>query len=119
MTDLRNFLLNTNYPLDKVLKLMSDSFTVDARYSASEARRTVKSTAHGLGDYCLIAGIYSYDNTEWFPLGVNKVIISGSPIFDTVAVSAYSTDTDVVVVASNNMASSYTIYYKLELMAMS
>lgn len=119
MTDARNFLLNTDYPMDKILSINEGSFSVDAAVSSLVTKRTTSTFTHGHGDYCLIAGIYSYGDGVWFPLGVNKVVVSGTPKFQTVEVSAYSTDTDIVIVATNHITTGYTISYKIELLAVS
>lgn len=114
----RRTVLNTDYPLDKVLETYEGSFIALARYGAFQPRRTDNPVPHSAGSFCLINGVYSIDNSTWYPFGVVEADTSGSlPSFQTVEVSAYCTDSHVVIQASNYLSSSSTIYYALQLIA--
>ena len=113
-----NFLLNTDYPIDKVLDTFSGSFTALARYGAFSPRRTTSSEPHNVGDWGLILGSYSLDNLVWYPFGVTRANISGSePTFQDLEVTGYCNTTDIAISASNNTASSATVYWAIVLLA--
>ena len=112
------FLLNSDYPFDKVLENYSGSFSASARYGLASPRRTTLAIDHTVGDWALIRGIYSTDNVTWLPFGVVNADTTGTqPTFQTVEVTAYCTTSQVVIVASNYLSSAQTIYYALQLIS--
>lgn len=113
-----NLYLTTDFPQDKQLEPVTGSFSVGARFAVFQPRRAEDAKNHNVGDWALPWGSYSLDNTTWYPLGVPSADTSVfPPAFQTVEVTAYCTDTQIVVQASNYTASSKTIYYALELMS--
>lgn len=118
MPEPRNFLLNTDYPADKILETFTGSFTAAARYGLFDPRRSTETIVHSVGDWALINGAYSFDNSTWYPFGVRVAdVSSGSPVFQTVEVSAYCDASTVVIKATNWTNSAETIYYALQLIA--
>lgn len=118
MTNPRNFLLNSDYPMDKILGWWSGSFAVSAYYGLFDPKATEYSFAHGVGDYGLILGSWSTDNTNWLPFGVTPAdMSSGIPSFQNIECSAYCTTTNIVVRVTNWTATTPTIYYALQLLA--
>lgn len=118
LANANGFSSNSDYPEDKILGWWSGSFTAAARYGAGDFRATESSFAHNVGDYGLILGSWSTDNTNWLPFGVTPAdVSSGAPVFQNIECSAYCTTTDIVVRATNYTASTPTIYYALQLLA--
>lgn len=114
----RNFLFNSDFPPDKILETNSGSFTATARYGASDPRRTTETIPHSVGTFGLINGAYSRDNSTWFPFGVTAADVStGTPVFQTVDVSAGCDEDNVHVIASNWLSSNQTIYYAYQILS--
>lgn len=118
LANANSFLLNTDYEQDKVMGTFSGSFAISAQYSPFHPRRTETVIDHDFGDYGLIVGAYSTDNSTWYPFGVRVAAISsGLPTFQTVEVNAYCTTSQVVVQASNYTTSTPTVYYALQVLS--
>lgn len=116
--DGRDFHLNTDYPFDKVILTLSGSFNAGPRYDAYSPRRTTLPIDHNLGSYGLITGVFSTDGTNWLPFGVVNADTSGAlPTFQTVEVTAYCTDTQVVLMASNYLTSTQNVRYALQVLS--
>lgn len=116
--DARDFVLNTDYPFDKVVRTYTGNFTALARFGSFQPRRTERVIPHDFGDWGLVVGAFSTDNTNWLPFGVtNAIIESGFPTFQTVETNAYCDTTNIVVQASNWLDTSQTVYYALQLIA--
>jgi len=113
-----DFLINTDYTFDKILGWWSGSFTASARYALFDPRASQSSFAHEAGSYGLIVGAWSTNNIDWLPFGVVPADTSGSqPNFQYIECSAYCTDSNIVVMATNWTTSAFTIYYALQLLA--
>lgn len=115
-SDAAKTILNTDFLLDKVISTFTGTFSAPARFGNFNPRRTSNAITHNAGAWCLINGAYSFDNTTWYPFGVNVADTSGAqPTFQNVEVNGYCTDSQVVVQASNWTTGSRTIYYALQL----
>ena len=118
LANAEKFRLNSDYPMDKILDWFSGSFTAAARYGIGDAKATEYSFVHNAGDYGLIIGAWSTDNSTWLPFGVSPAdTSSGQPVFQNIECSAYCTTTNVVVRVTNWTASTPTIYYALQLLS--
>lgn len=113
-----DLLLTTDYPFDKVILTLSGSFSAGPRYKASNPRRTTLPIGHNLGSYGLITGVFSTDGTNWLPFGVVNANTSGAlPSFQTVEVTAYCTDSQVAILASNHLTSTQNVRYALQVLS--
>lgn len=112
------FLLNTDYGIDKILGSYSGNFLALQRFAAFQPRLSAFPIEHDFGTWGLIVGAYSFDNIVWYPFGVNSAEIgSGNPVFQTVEVSAYCDNANIVVQASNYLTSNRTIYFALNVLS--
>lgn len=112
------FLINSDYPMDKILGWWSGSFSVAARNSIGDPKATEYSFAHNAGDYGLIVGSWSTDNSTWLPFGVTPAdVSSGQPVFQNIECSAYCDTTNITVRVTNWTASTPTVYYALQLLS--
>lgn len=103
-TTAKNFLVSTDYPLDKIIFKASGSVTV-----ASGGFSDVY-TNHNLPVLPLLKGVWSF--TSDFAI----TYFMGSPLYadtDDVDVSVQSNATQYRILANNNSASSKTIYWRI------
>ena len=114
-----NFILSTDFPLDKVLETMTGVFSAGARYGSFSPRRSSDPRLHTIRDCGLVVGTYSIDaGTTWYPFGVRVSDTSTAiPTFQTVEVNAYCDTEKVEVQASNWTTSARTIQYALAILA--
>lgn len=112
------YLLNTDTGHDKVTFDIEDSFTALARYSTFSFRRTVTTKPNTQQTESMPEGIWSLDNTTWYPMGVTPPNTSGAqPTFQTYEVDCYCNASTVFIVCTNFTASNQTIYYAVRLIA--
>lgn len=119
--DGRDFILNIDYGIDKVIASFSGSFNASAAYGPYQARRTTHTFEHNVGNWCLPIGAYSRDGgTSWQPMGVTLADTTGGiPTFQTVEISCYCSNTEIGIVASNFLTSSQNIQYVVQLVTRS
>lgn len=113
--NIKNFLFTLRYPPDKIVAVYTGSFTATAS-SGSGPVRTNEAISHSYGEILLLTTTYSLDGgTTWQDqnIAVPDLSTPSMPSFQTVEVSAYSTTTQVVVVASNYLTSNKTVTYKV------
>lgn len=107
MTDPRNFLLNTDHPLDKIVYMTSGSFTV-----SSSTSKEVTIT-HSLGFIPLVFGVWSLDSS-----------FSNPQEFDMLSSDLYAADfpyvtwlesdvNSVYITFQNNSGANKTMYYRI------
>jgi hypothetical protein len=114
LANAKNFLFNSDYPIEKVLATYSGSFTATAAPGAFSPFRTHQTITNSTGQTPLLVLIYSRDGgTSWQDGGVVIPTGGATPSFQTVEVNAYATSSQFVIVASNWITSAQTIYYKL------
>lgn len=109
MTEAKNFLLNTDYPLDKVVYLKSGSFTMGASTTGTET------ISHGLSFIPLIGGYWSLtsDFSVNYEFG-NGTFPSGNLGFlfqrEIGSISATSSSINL---NWSNISTSTTVYYRI------
>lgn len=104
ITDAKSMILNTDYPIDKIIFLESGSTTVAATGTSDTYYN------HGLPDLPLLKGTWSL--TSDFTVSYDM----GNPLYadtDDVIVSCHSTSTQYRVIINNNSASSKTVYWRI------
>lgn len=110
----KNFLFNSDYPIEKVLATYEGSFTATAAGSIFTPHRTNQTITNNTGQTPFLVLIYSRDGgSSWQDGGVVVPTGGSTPSFQTVEVNAYATSSNLVVVATNWITSSQTITYKL------
>jgi hypothetical protein len=108
----KNMRFTLRYPTDKILEVYPGTFDIAAAASTLVSRRAEVTIPHTFGTTCFLELIFSTDGgTTWQDMDMAKPDLSGTPVFQTVTVAAYSTTTDFVVVGTNQTTSSTTIDY--------
>jgi hypothetical protein len=108
MTDSRNLLLDTDYPLDKIIYMTSGSFSA----AGGGGLDTVYEITHNLGFTPLVIGTWSTD------IGFSTSREGGFFAFEgtdpnTIYTQFFANSTKITVTTSNPTASSVTIYYRI------
>lgn len=101
MADPRNFLLNTDYPMDKIAGYFSGSYSA----SGSPLGLTIP---HSLGIMPLCIMTWSLDpnfNTSYQPTGIVSV--------EQMYCNCYSTTTSIVLQAQKIDGGAFTVYYRI------
>ena len=106
MTDSRNFLLNTDYPLDKIIYMTSGSFTVPSGGGLGASQ----SVAHGLDFVPLMCGNWSNDSDF---SSTKEMAIYEYGDLDGMQAYCYADGTNVTVSSINYGSSDKTIYYRV------
>lgn len=110
LANAQNFLLNTDFPLDKIVHLKSGSFTVGGLTQGN-----FQTIPHNLGFIPLCNGNWSLtaDFSVQYNYG-NGIVPSSNPgaLFDTVA-NVFADNTNVYISTDNANVSSRTIYYRI------
>lgn len=112
----KKMLFTLRYPPDKILEVYEGSFTANASGSAGSPERTHEPIDHPFGTFVLPNTTYSTDGgSTWQDenVVVPNLSVPTSPNFQTLEVSAYSTTTQVIVVASNYTTSNITVTYRV------
>jgi hypothetical protein len=111
----KKMLFTLRYPPDKVIDVYEGSFTAAASSSSSQGERTHHTIDHSFGTAPLLNMTYSLDGgTTWQDQNVAIPDLSGAtPVFQTLEASAYSTSTQVVVVASSYHSTPKTVTYRV------
>lgn len=108
MTDARNFLLTSDYPIDKVVYIESGSFT------ATASSQTIHNTAHGLPFTPLLDGTWSTGSgfTLSYDMGTGPISTTPGLLFNVESdVSASSTNATITV--GNATGSNVTVFYRI------
>jgi hypothetical protein len=108
MTDSRNFLLDTDYPMDKVIYMVSGSFAA----AGGGGLGTTIDFNHNLGYTPLIVGTWSTDS------GFSTSREGGFFAFEgtdpnTIYTTFYANSTKITVSTFNPTASGVTVYYRI------
>lgn len=115
--NIKNLRFSLRYPPDKIVAIYEGSFTATGSSSPPfSARRTHETIAHSFGETVFVNLTYSLDGgTTWQDQNISIPDLSSPtmPVFQTLAVSAYSTTTDIVIVASKFTAGNATVTYKV------
>ena len=108
MTDARNFLINTDYPMDKIIYMASGSFSLGANGAGYTAN-----VAHGLSFTPLLIGTWSTSSSftvshecfwsGWEGVDINSIIMS---------ISSDGTNTKLFAINGSNSAAT-TIYWRV------
>lgn len=113
----RNMLFTTKYPPDKIVgDTLTGSFEAAASSFAGLGFRTHRAIPHTFGVPVFLQMSYSLDGgATWQDQHVPVPDLStpSSPVFQTVEVGCYSTNTDIVMVASNYTTSTETISFRI------
>lgn len=110
--------INTDYPFDKVLGVFNGSFSLGARYAEFSPRRVLQSIPHNFGDWGLVVGAYSLDNSTWYPFGMRTPDLSTTPpSFQTIECTARCNSQTVDIIANNFTNTSRTVYYALQIIS--
>jgi|ERR1044071_496698 hypothetical protein len=118
--NIRNFQFTTRYPPDKIVAVYEGSFTATQSSTGFSPHRTHQTISHSFGTSLLLQTTYSLDGgTTWQDQNISIPDLStpSMPNFQTIAVSAYSTSTQVIVVASNWTTMPKTVTYKVVAMS--
>lgn len=112
MTDPRNFLVNSNYPLDKIVYMTSGSMLVPVTFSGD------LTIAHGLGFMPLPLILWSndVDFTTTYTSGdatYNSGAIDGSSFTLGQSYNVSADSTNLVINQYNNSGSTKTVYYRV------
>jgi len=102
MTDATNFLLNTDYPLDKVSGYYEGSTTVGSGATSSPM------VAHGLGYRPLY--FVKWSTSPTFEVSYDELGVSA---INNLQLNAQTSGTDLYLFMSNNSVSSVTFYYRV------
>lgn len=102
MTDARNFLFNTDFPIDKITGYQTGSLTVSTGSSSNP------SIAHGLG----YAPLYmlKWSTSPTFDTSFDEIGVNTS---DRFFLNAQTDSTNLYIFASNNSGASITFYYRV------
>lgn len=105
MVDPRNFLLNTDYPLDKIVYMDSGSFTIPAGSYATSTK------AHGKTFTPLATLSWSTSSTFTTSKESNIPVLEFTDP-DLIQVNNYTNGTNIVIDGYNPTTSSKTIYWR-------
>lgn len=111
-TTAKDFILNSDYPPEKVVYKRSGTVSVNAH--ATHANAQMWTFPHGLGFAPLCRGAYKWNTsfeplTHWVELGTTYYL-SAAPMF---LCAAYSDDTNVYLYIWNQSGASTTISYRI------
>lgn len=112
----KKMLFTLRYPPDKILDVLEGSFTAAASSGGGAPARTNESIPHTFGVKVFTQMTWSIDGGDtWQDQNVAVPDLSDPffPVFDTYTVGAYSTTTNIVVVAANYTGSPLTVQYKV------
>lgn len=108
------------YPPDKILNIYTGSFTANASSTTFTSERTHHAIDHTFGDNLLLQTTWSLDGgATWQDQDTSIPDLSSPsfPVFDTLLVNAYSTTTQIIVVAASFLTSAKTVTYKVVAMS--
>jgi hypothetical protein len=108
MTDPRNFLLNTDYPLDKVVYMTSGSFSA----AGGGGLGTVHQFNHGLSYTPLIVGTWS-TNSDFSTSREGGYFAFEGTDPNTIYTQFFANSTKITVSTFNPPAPAVTIYYRI------
>ncbi len=114
--NIKNLRFSLRYPPDKIVGVYEGSFTANASSSSFSGERTHNAISHGFSQAVLPVTTYSLDGgTTWQDQNIVIPDLSSpsTPVFQTIEVSAYSTSTQIVVVASSYLGSASTVTFKV------
>lgn len=106
MTDARNFLLNTDYPMDKIIYMTSGSVIVD-----NNTNDTIELIKHGLPFTPLAYLVWS--NTDDFNISFLNTDDVSYPSTTYQLYSVYSTSESIFMNRFNTTGSTKTVYYRI------
>lgn len=113
----KKMLFTLRYPPDKILDVLEGSFTAAASSGPPfQSARTNETIPHPFGVKVFTQMTWSIDGGDtWQDQNVAVPDLSDPflPIFDTYTVGAYSTTSNIVVVAANFTGSPLTVQYKV------
>lgn len=115
----KKMLFTLRYPPDKILDILEGTFAANASSSPPFAsRRTNETISHDFGTTVFTQLTFSVDGgTTWQDQNVAVPDVSDpmNLVFDTYTVGAYSTTTDIVIVAANYTSTNKSVTYKVVL----
>lgn len=105
------------YGIDQIIGVKTGSFTIgSSTFPIGNPTLATQSIATGFGDTCYFDGIFSTDSgTTWNQFGVHQP--QAGPTFQTVSCYGYTLGNNLVLKGINYTSSSYTIQYKVALIA--
>lgn len=115
----KRMLRTLRYPPDKIVAVYEDSFTAAASSSSTQGERTHHTINHSFGTLLLLNMSYSLDGgSSWQDQNTAIPDLSGAtPNFQTLEASAYSTTSQVVVVASSYHNTDKTVTFRVVAMS--
>ena len=111
---------STQFPIDKIVGYYQGNFNIAA--ATTSGSFDVNSSAsisitHGLGYRPLTDGLWSIDNTNFYPLGVQIITDIGNlttaSTFDALFTAETSSSTTIQIKAYSSDQAARTIYYKI------
>jgi hypothetical protein len=108
----KNLLFYSGSNTDKIIGVYTGSFSVGASsFPASLANIGTYTTPHGVTYGVLPVMIWSTNNSDWYEAGATDFTAGGT--LDTrFEATAYTTSTDLVIVAANWTGGALTCYWK-------
>lgn len=108
--DHRNFLLNTDFPIDKIIYKDSGSFSATSDIIVGGGLGTIHNVAHGLGFMPLIVGNFS---TSPDFLTTNEIFMPIYPEANGIYGITNSSTTEYSVQVMNYSPNTVTVYYRV------
>ena len=107
-TDAKKLAFSTSFPPDKIVDILEGSFVAGASTQTNHA------VAHTFGKTMFTQLSYSLDGgATWNDQGV--MVPTAGPTFQTLNVNAYTTTSQVVIIAYNYLGNTPTVTYRVAL----